>query len=88
MSVPLDGNAVAGALGEFFAVDVTVAVAECAACGATGAVASVVLYVDAPGMVARCPACEAVLFRLVRGPKHAWLDMRGVLCLRLEIPES
>ena len=49
MSVPLDGNTMAGALGELFAVDVSAAVVECAGCGHTGVVAEVVLYADAPG---------------------------------------
>ncbi len=55
MSVPLDGNVIAGALGEIFAVDVSLGVVECAGCGHTGVVAEVVVYADAPGMVARCP---------------------------------
>jgi len=32
----LDGNAMAGALGEVFAVDVTAAVGRCDGCGAVG----------------------------------------------------
>jgi Family of unknown function (DUF6510) len=88
MSIPLDGNAIAGALGEIFAVDVTIAVAECAQCGSTGAVAEVLVYLDGPGAVGRCPACDAVLFRLVRGPNRAWLDLRGVVCLRLDLPDA
>jgi hypothetical protein len=87
MGVPLDGNTMAGALGELFAVDVSVAVVQCAGCGHTGVVAEVVVYADAPGMVARCPECSDVLLRLVRTQNRAWLDMSGVVCLRLEIPE-
>jgi hypothetical protein len=85
MGVPLDGNTMAGALGELFAVDVSVAVIECAGCGHTGVVAEVVVYADAPGMVARCPSCSDVLLRLVRSERRAWLDMGGVVCIRLEI---
>ena len=65
MSVALDGNTMAGALGELFAVDVSVAVFECAGCGHAGVVAEVVVYADAPGMVGRCPAvpmCYCVSF--------------------------
>jgi hypothetical protein len=83
MSVPLDGNAIAGALGELFAVDVSVARLECGGCGMEGVVAEVVVYIDAPGVVARCRACDNVLFRLVRAPDRAWLDLRGVAYLRL-----
>ena len=88
MGVPLDGNTMAGALGEVFAVDVSVAVIECAGCGHRGVVAEAVVYADAPGMVARCPECSEVLLRLVRSDRRAWLDMRGVVCLRLDTPNS
>jgi predicted RNA-binding Zn-ribbon protein involved in translation (DUF1610 family) len=66
-------------------VDVTAAIATCASCGASGAVAQSRVYVDAPGLVARCPACGEVLLRLVRGQDRAWLDLRGVRCLLLAI---
>ena len=85
MSIALDGNAMAGALGELFAVDVSVAVFECAGCSHTGVVAEVVVYADAPGMVGRCPACSDVLLRLVRSERRAWLDMSGVVSLRIDV---
>jgi hypothetical protein len=85
MTVPLDGNTMAGALGDLFAVDVSAAVVECAGCGHSGVVAEVVVYADAPGMVARCPACSDVLLRLVRSDRRAWLSMSGVVCLRVDI---
>jgi hypothetical protein len=88
MSVPLDGNTIAGALGELFVADVSVAVVECAGCGHTGVVAEAVVYADAPGMVARCPECSDVLLRLVRSQRRAWLDLSGVVCIRLDLPES
>ena len=62
------------------------AVGTCAACGARWAIAQVRVYPHAPGMVARCPACDAVLLRLVRGPGRAWLDLRGITCLEVAIP--
>jgi hypothetical protein len=37
-------------------------------------------------MVARCPACGAIMLRLVRGPDRAWLDMRGTASLQLTMP--
>jgi ribosomal protein S27E len=85
MGVPLDGNTMAGALGEVFAVDVTAAVVECASCGHTGVVAEVVVYADAPGMVGRCPECSDVLIRLVRSDRRAWLDLSGVVSMRIDI---
>jgi hypothetical protein len=86
MSVPVDGNAIAGALSELFAVDVSVATLECRGCGLGGVVAEVVVYLAAPGIVARCRECDSVLFRLVRAPDRAWLDLRGVAYLRLDLP--
>ncbi len=64
----LDGNALAGPLSEIFAVDITAALGRCANCGRTGPVAALRLYVRAPGLVARCPGCDAVMMRLVRVP--------------------
>ncbi|TMR24163.1 hypothetical protein ETD86_05435 [Nonomuraea turkmeniaca] len=83
----LDGNALAGPLGEIFAVDVTAAIGRCASCGLTGPVAALRVYGPEPGLVARCPGCEEVVLRLVRGPGTAWLDLRGTVSLRLNIPD-
>ncbi len=83
----VDGNELAGAVGELFATDVTVARGQCVACGREGMVAEAHVYYRAPGLVARCPSCEAVLLRLVRGPGRAWLDMRGVTCLEFALPD-
>ncbi|MFI7225634.1 DUF6510 family protein [Nonomuraea angiospora] len=83
----LDGNALAGPLGEIFAVDVTAATGRCASCGLTGPVASLRVYGPDPGLVARCPGCEEVILRLVRGPGTAWLDLRGTVSLRVNLPD-
>jgi uncharacterized protein DUF6510 len=88
MSTHLDGNVLAGALGELFAVDVTTAVGDCASCGTTGTIAQTRVFTQAPGLVARCPVCGEVVLRLVRGPGRAWLDLRGLTCLQLTIPGS
>jgi uncharacterized protein DUF6510 len=45
------------------------------------------VYAQAPGAVARCVGCEAVLIRLVRGPDRAWLDLRGLVCLEIGLAE-
>jgi uncharacterized protein DUF6510 len=84
--VAVDGNAMAGDLGEIFAVDVTTAVATCAGCGRAGVVAELRLWRRAPGIVARCPACDEVVLRLVRAPDRAFLDLRGARCLELPLP--
>ncbi|HEY3561449.1 MAG TPA: DUF6510 family protein [Kribbella sp.] len=82
----LDGNAAAGVLSELFAVDLTAAVAQCNGCGRTGVFAESRVYVDAPGTVARCPGCDAVLLRVVSTPSDTYLDLRGLTYLR--VPNS
>jgi len=79
----LDGNAAAGALSEVFAVDVTAAIGQCDGCGQTGVFAEARLYVDAPGLVARCSGCDAVLLRVVTTPNDTFLDLRGLTYLRV-----
>ena len=79
----LDGNAAAGALSDVFAVDLTTAVGRCDGCGRTAVFAESKLYVDAPGMVARCNGCEAVLLRVVTTPDNTYLDLRGLTYLRV-----
>jgi hypothetical protein len=79
----LDGNAAAGALGDLFAFDVTMAVSTCAACGDPRPVAELRAYMDAPGVVLRCVSCNAVQLRLVRTGGRAWLDLRGMQVLEI-----
>lgn len=84
----LDGNALGGLLGEVFVGEVTVARSTCASCGAVNEIGAVAVYVQAPGAVARCPGCEAVLLRVVRAEGRIWLELRGMSCLELRAPES
>jgi len=84
----VDGNALAGPLSDIFAVDVTAAVGQCAECGRTGSVASLRLYGVAPGRVARCPGCDAVLLRLVQARDAVWLDLRGMVSLQIPMPQA
>ena len=77
----LDGNAIGGVLREIFAMEVTSAVGTCAHCGAVNEVGRVHVYIHAPGTVVRCPACEAVLMRVVRGGGRYWVDLTGMRCL-------
>jgi hypothetical protein len=81
-----DGNALAGPLREIFAVDVTVATGRCLGCGLASPVATLRVYSHAPGLVARCPGCDEVILRLVRGPDAVWLDLRGTAHLRIPLP--
>ena len=83
-----DGNALAGHMQDLFRVDVTIAVGRCTACGRTAPMTEARVFDHAPGLVARCPACDQVLLRLVHGPGRAWLDLRGLTYLQLPVPEE
>ncbi len=79
----LDGNAAAGELSKIFAIDITSAEGRCAHCGAKKRFAEAHLYMQCPGVVARCAKCEQVLLRLVSSRQRVFLDLRGMtyLCL-------
>ena len=79
----LDGNAAAGELSRIFAMDVTVAQGRCANCGAIKRFAEAHIYMQAPGLVARCPICQHVLLRLVNVRQRVFLDVQGLayICL-------
>ena len=85
MNEHLDGNVLAGALREIFTVDITTAIGQRVSCGTIGAMGQARVYADAPGMVARCPACDEVVLRFVRAPDRAWLDLRGITCLQVQL---
>jgi len=40
------------------------------------------------GVVERCPTCDQVLLRLVRGPGRAWLDLHGLTYLQLAVSDE
>jgi hypothetical protein len=84
----LDGSAAAGELREVFAMDITAATGQCAACGAIRSLAQGHLYAFEPGIVVRCAACEHPLVRLVKDRGRIWLDMRGLVYLQLEVPNG
>ena len=74
----LDGNAAAGQLSKIFAMDVTAAEGQCAHCGAKKRFAEAHIYMQAPGVVARYPACQNVLLRLTSVRQHVMVDLRGL----------
>jgi Family of unknown function (DUF6510) len=76
----LDGNAIGGLLREIFTREMTTAQTTCAGCGTVNAVGRVDVYLQAPGVVVRCPACEQVLMRIVHGRGRYWVDLRGTRC--------
>jgi Zn finger protein HypA/HybF involved in hydrogenase expression len=82
----VDGNAIGGLLREIFAMEMTNAVGTCASCGAVNEVGRVHVYMHAPGTVVRCPSCEQVLMRIVRGGGRYWIDLTGTRCLEFAEP--
>jgi hypothetical protein len=83
-----DGTALAGPLQRVLGMEVTTAVGRCTGCGRTAPMAEVRVFDHAPGVVARCPACDQVLLRLVHGPGRTWLDLRGLAYLQLPDPDE
>jgi hypothetical protein len=83
----LDGNAAAGELTTVFAMDMTAAQGQCKNCGATRRFAEAHLYMQGPGVVARCCLCEHVLLRVVSAPQGVFLDVRGLTYLRFHTTE-
>lgn len=82
----LDGNAAAGLLRELFVHEMTVAVGTCASCRAATQLGALRVYRHAPGLVMRCPACGAVMLRVVHGHDRYWVETVGLRLL--EIPET
>ena len=80
----LDGNAAAGELSKIFAIDVTAAEGQCAHCGARKRFADAHVYMQSPGVVARCAVCQHVLLRIVNVRDRVFLDLRGMTYLSLE----
>jgi Family of unknown function (DUF6510) len=81
----LDGNAAAGELSNLFAVDITAAEGRCSHCGTARPFAQAHLYMDGPGLVARCPDCENVLLRLVKARQRVFLDLQGMAYLSVTV---
>src|ERR1700756_5263483 len=71
----LDGNAIGGALFAAFGREMTAVIARCRNCGSASAVAELRVYTRAPGVVARCSSCDAVVMVLVNiaGESHVHL---------------
>jgi hypothetical protein len=80
----LDGNAIGGLLLEVFGVEMTTARGVCARCGASGPVAEMRVYLCAPGTVARCRSCGAVLIVLVEVRGMTGVDLNGLSGLTVD----
>jgi hypothetical protein len=79
----LDGNAVAGMLEEMFGTDMTAADSRCGSCGREGEVGTLLAFMNAPGVVLRCPVCSTVLMRMVATPRGVLLETKGFAFVRL-----
>jgi hypothetical protein len=77
----LDGNAIGGLLLEVFGVEMTTATGVCAQCGAAGELATLVVYLQAPGTVVRCRGCGSVLVVIVDRRGIKCVDLRGLAAL-------
>lgn len=77
----LDGNAIGGLLLEVFGVEMTNATGVCAHCGAAGELATLVVYLQAPGTVVRCRGCSNVLVVIIDRDGVKCVDLRGVVAL-------
>jgi hypothetical protein len=62
---PVDGNAIAGQLLEFYGAEMTMTTGVCERCGLRTRIAELVVYARGPGSVARCPGCGSVLIVVV-----------------------
>jgi uncharacterized protein DUF6510 len=80
----LDGNAVAGQLQWIFGRDMTMTVARCSDCATDTEMGALMAFTRGPGAVLRCPACEAMIVRIVVTPAAYYIDARGAMFMRLE----
>ena len=80
----VDGNAAAGELSSILTMDVTTAECQCAKCGSTKRFAEAHVYMQAPGIVARCAVCEHVLLRVANVRHRVFLDVRGMTFLSFD----
>jgi hypothetical protein len=80
----LDGNVLAGELRDVFSFEATGSMATCAGCGSRVPVGSWMVFVSAPGMVARCTNCHRVQLRIVRdGSGSMWVDLSGIASIEI-----
>ncbi len=82
----VDGNALGGVLSDVFIADLTAATTTCAGCRNVCRVATLDVFLDGPGAVARCRNCGTVQFGLVRSETRTWLALPGIRTL--EIPTT
>ena len=78
----LDGNAIAGELFDIFGEDMTAATGTCSSCGSTRPLGELAVYMQAPGVVARCSSCDNVMMVIVEIRGVRCVDLQGIAALR------
>lgn len=74
----VDGNAIAGVLVEHFGHEMTMAEMRCMHCQHISLMAELVVYLKAPGPVARCPTCGEVVMVIVNVRGTERFDMSNM----------
>jgi Family of unknown function (DUF6510) len=77
----LDGNAIAGLMQEVFGTEMTTVTGMCVTCGAAAPLAECVVYLRAPGTVARCHNCGSVVMVITTIRDMNCVDLRGFTSL-------
>ena len=80
----LDGNAVAGMLGQVFTAEMTTATMTCGNCGMAHAVGAMYVFRGA-GIVMRCPNCDNVMVKIVEGGTRIWMNFGGMQALEITL---
>jgi len=61
----------------------TAADSQCAGCGREGEVGTLLAYMNAPGVVLRCPVCSTVMLRMVETPRGTLIEAKGLAYVRV-----
>jgi len=80
----LDGNAVAGMLGQVFTAEMTTATMTCDNCGMAGAVGAMHVFRGA-GIVLRCPHCDNVVAKIIEAGTRIWMNFGGMQALEITL---
>jgi hypothetical protein len=83
----VDGNAIAGALGEVFVFEMTAARIACEGCGTVEPIGAEHVYMRAPGIVVRCCHCDNALLVITRFDGRSVLAFSGSRWLQLGEPD-
>ncbi|WP_223624151.1 DUF6510 family protein [Microbacterium sp. EST19A] len=74
----LDGNVLAGPIGDLLSFEPTTARGQCAGCGDVAVLAQAAVYGQPMGYVVRCRNCDDVLMVVVERGGRSSLNMPGL----------